>query len=337
MTHTGIRWVVGGVIASLMLFVQVQWLSAQGWQQRGRQQNQGRQTNRQQPSGPPVETAGTIEAVMPGYIKMMTPTNQVWIIQVEANAKVSVTGKAKPDFLQSGMVVSLSGEVDKRRSVIEEKIAKLTLITPSDLKPMGAYAAGGGGGGLQGGIPAAGASPTGGAGNAAATERFDIVGTYMGVNKKGKASIMVPNNPPFRPNLTVELAEQVEIDIDLESPKAYTIARKGDSVEIRGKQVAPTGAVANEVKIALVEPLTGAQAEKEKKATGRRPARGKKGDDDDPAEPKASEKDKADKDSADKDKADKSEEKSEKAAAGREKASKRAKAADKDKKADEEK
>lgn len=334
MTHTGVRWVVGGVIVSLTLLVQVQRLSAQGWQ-RGRQMNQGRQTNRQQPSGPPVETAGTIEAVMPGYIKMTTPTNQVWIIQVEANAKVSVTGKAKPDFLQSGMIVSFSGEVDKRHSVIEEKIAKLTLITPSDLKPMGAFPAGGGGG-LQGGIPAAGAAPTGGAGNAAATERFDIIGTYMGINKKGKASVMVPNNPPFRPNLTVELAEQVEIDIDLENPKAYTIARKGDSVEIRGKQVAPTGAVANEVKIALVEPLTGAQAEKEKKAAGRRPVRGKKGDDE-PAEPKAGEKEKADKDSADNDKADKSEEKSEKAAAGREKASKRAKTADKNKKADEEK
>lgn len=373
MTRTGVRWVVGGVIASLMLFAQVQWLSAQGWQGRGRQQNQGRQT-RQQVSGPPVETAGTVEAVMPGYIKMTTPDNKTWIIQVEANAKVSVTGKAKPDFLQQGMVVALSGDVDKRRSLIEEKIAKLTIVTPTELRPMGAFPAQGGGG-LQGGIPAAGA-PAPGAGSGAATERFDIVGQFAGTNKKGKSSVMIPNNLHFRSNLTVELVEELEIDIELEGPKTYTIARKGDKVEIRGKQVAPTGAVANEVKIVLTEPLTMAQAEKEKKGS-RRLARGKKGDDDEPAEAKTDEKDaKAEKDKdapkedADKDKdadtdkaeakdgrkprrttrtagkrgeaeepaaEESSEEKPAKAAAGREKAGKRAKSADKEEKADEEK
>lgn len=291
MTRATFRWVVGSVIVGLMLSVPGHVLFGQGRQGRDR----GR-PKQQQPSGPPVETSGIIDAVMPGYIKMTTPTNQVWILRISPDAKVTVNGEAKLDAVKPGVFVAFSGEVDKRHSVIEEKIGKLTIVTPNDLRPVGAFPSQGGGfaalhnqltagGAGAGAAPAAGEARGGAAGNGAATERFDIVGQFMGVNKKGKASVVVPN-PYFKPNLSFEIAEDVAVDLDLANPTAYMLAKKGDKIEAKGKQFAMTGALATELTIYLVEPLTAAQPDKKAART----ARGKKSDDDEP-EAKADEKD----------------------------------------------
>lgn len=240
--------------------------------------NRTRQPQQQQPSGPPVETSGVVDAVRPGYIQMTTPTNQVWILQVPAQAKVTVYGEAKPEALQVGAFIAFSGEVDKRRSVIEEKIARLSIVTPTDLRPVGAYPSQGGGfaavqNQTAGPGKPAGVGGGGGGGDGAATERFDIVGQYMGANKKGKDSVMVPN-PHFKQNLTVDISEDVAIDLELENPKGYLLAKKGDKIEAKGKQVAMNGAVVNEVKVFLAEPLAGPPSKKPA-----RPAHGKKADD----------------------------------------------------------
>jgi len=273
-------WAVGGVIVGLVLSTSGTLVCGQGRQMQMRDRNRTRQPQHQQPSGPPVETSGGIDAIRPGMIQMTTPTNQVWFLQIPAQAKVTVYGEAKPEALQVGAFIAFSAEVERRRSVIEEKISRLSIVTPTDLRPVGAYPSQGGSFGALQNQTAGAAKPgaAGGGGEGAATERFDIVGQYMGANKKGTASVMVPN-PHFKPNLTVNISEDVAIDLELENPTAYMLAKKGDKIEVKGKQVAMNGAVVNEMKIFLAEPLAGPPSKKRA-----RTARGKKPDDE--AEPK---------------------------------------------------
>lgn len=257
MTRTGSHWLVGGLIVGVLFAAPIPQTFGQV------RQNWGRNNNRQQPSGPPVDVSGTVEAVMPGYIKLTAVTGQVWVLQIDPAAKVKVLGKAKTDFLRPGLIVSFVADVDKRHSSVEEKITKLSLVTPSELYPIGAAPA------LDGG---------GAGGGGASTERFNVIGQFGGVNRKGKATVVVQNQY-FKPNLTVEIADDADIKVDLTDPKAYTFAKQGDKVEAKGKQLSPTTAIANDLTITLAEPLTSAAPEKEKKPVARRTTRSKKGDD----------------------------------------------------------
>jgi len=275
--RTGVRGVVVGLTLGLIVLMSVQELSAQP--RRGQ-------------NAPPIETSGVVEAVMPGYIKMSAGENQTWILQVDPKAKVLVTGTAKFDFLKPGHFISFSGEVDKRKSEVVEKVTKLTIMTPSELKlPTALPSQGGGFSGVPGANinqgPAAGAGAKGGP----PTERFDIVGQFAGVSKKGKATVVAPNQY-FKAAISVEIAEDAEIDVELEDPKAYLLAKKGDKIEAKGSQVAQTGAVVRELTIALTEPLTGVQPGSKKTLSRRTTTKTKKTDDEEePAEAEKGEKD----------------------------------------------
>lgn len=291
MKRATLRGVSAGLIVAVVFSAQGAWLSGQSRQQMW-QRNRANQPKQQQPSGPPVETSGVVDAVTAGYIKLTTPTNQTWLLRVAPDAKVTVYGEAKPSALQSGAFIAFSADVDKRRSVVEDKITSLSIVTPSELRPVGAFPSQGGGFAAlhnqlnPGGAGNAAPPPAGeGKGAGAATERFDIVGKYTEASRKGKASVLVPNQY-FKPNLTVEIDENVVIDVELENPKAYMLAKKGDKIQAKGKQVAMTGAYVTEVMITLAEPLGVDQPERKPA----RAARGKRGGEDDEPEEKAAEK-----------------------------------------------
>jgi len=218
----------------------------------------------QWPGRPPVqpvrvEVAGTIEAMVPGYLKVKTAADQSWTLQIVPKAKTLVTGKATADFLRTGHFVSFAAEVDKRRSKVEEKVGKLTIFTPSQERAMGAFP--GGLGGAAGGLgpnpfgPAPGMQqpPAGGPNAGPPVETFEIVGRIASM-KKGKITVFVPN-PYFKPALQIELAEEPEILLDLAGPTLYTLAKQGDKIEARGIQVGQTAAQVNELTIELAEPL----------------------------------------------------------------------------------
>lgn len=286
------RGVSVGLIVAVVFSTQGTLLWGQSRQQMW-QRNRTNQQKPQQPSGPPVETSGVIEAVTAGYIKLTTPTNQTWLLRIAPDAKVTIYGEAKPSALQSGMFIAFSADVDKRRSVVEDKITSLSIVTPSELRPVGAFLTQGGGfaaaqnqltAGGAGNAAAPGAGE--GKGNGTATERFDIVGKFMEATRKGKATVLVPNQY-FKSNLTVDIDENVVIDVELENPQAYRLAKKGDKIQAKGKQLAMTGAYATEVMITLAEPLGADLPERKPPA---RSARSKRGGEDDEPEEKAAEK-----------------------------------------------
>jgi hypothetical protein len=247
---------------------------------------------------PQLLTSGTIEAVVPGYIKVNSGANQVWILQVLPNARCAVTGKATPDALAPGFFIRFVGEVNKRGAV-EQKVGKLTIFTPSQFRQPGAEPdsglgtttfgprpgeerraeegqrpAFGAGAGAEGknapGTRKLGSQP-GAAGKSAGPQVFDVRGQIVGVSNS-RLNLQVPN-AYFRPSLRVEVAEDAEIDVELDDAMAYTLARKGDKVRIQGRQGMGNRGFAEEVDIILSDPLGGSPDGK-KVAKGGRSKRG---------------------------------------------------------------
>jgi hypothetical protein len=214
-----------------------------------------------------VEAAGTIEAIAPGRIQIKTITGEPWLLVASRETTIRVTGTAKKDVLRRGSFIRFTAEVDKQRSQVQGEVAKLTLFTPSRERGLGVFPE-------QGGLDMeALATPfgleppkadRGGKRRSArnqdagpAIERFEIAGQIGGVNKEGKLTVFVPpRNRYVRPPLEVTLAEDPEIELDLAGPKALMLAKKGDQVEARGRQVGPAASQVMELTIQLAEPWT---------------------------------------------------------------------------------
>jgi hypothetical protein len=282
-----------------------------------RRQQQDQQAQQQFQSLPVLQMIGTVDAVMPGYIKVVNEAKQTWIIQVLPNARCQMTGKGTPEALAPGMFVRFIGEVNKRGAV-EQKVGKLTVFTPSQVRQVGAEPDSGLGTsfgprpgdevqkdekprpvfGAGAAAPDAGRAAgarkaggqAGGGGKAAGPQVYDIRGHIVGSNN-GRINLQVPN-AYFRPSLRIEVAEDAEIDVELDDAMAYTLARKGDKVRIQGRQGLNNRGFAEEVDISLSEPLGASQADGKKQAKGAKSKRG--AEPDEPADGKSAD-DKADK------------------------------------------
>lgn len=92
----------------------------------------------QQPKTEPFEADGTVQAIGPGRIQMLTTSNQNWMIFVAPDAVIHVTGTALPDFVRPGMFIRFDAELDKKGNA-SEKLKELTLFTPSPRDPVGMW------------------------------------------------------------------------------------------------------------------------------------------------------------------------------------------------------
>ena len=91
----------------------------------------------------------------------------------------------------------------------------------------------------------------------------------------GKATLQVPN-APFRGALKIEIAEGAEIDVDLSSPAAVSLAQKGDKVRARGQQLGEQAGQVNDLEITLSQTLGAAQAKKRPAPKAERTGRSKR-------------------------------------------------------------
>jgi len=267
------------------------------------QRQQPQQTMQQQLQNlPGLQTTGTVDAVVPGYIRVLTAQNQLIVLQVLPTAKCQLTGNAKPDALAPGFYVRFLAEVNKRKGTVDEKVTSLTIFTPSVTRQPGADEDLGMGTtfGPRPGAelpkaegkakPAFGAKAAAGADAAKAAagavakgaggQVFDIRGQITSVSN-GKVKLNVPN-VHFRQLLTVEVAEDANIEVELDDPMGYTLARKGDKIEVQGRLAAGGDrGVAEALDIVLSEPLAAPQDAKKGRA---RTAKSKRGESDEPAE-----------------------------------------------------
>jgi len=99
---------------------------------------------------------------------------------------------------------------------------------------------------------------------------YDIRGQIREIARDGTLTVYVPNRF-FRPAIKLSLADDVQIAVQLSGPVVLGLIAKGDRIEARGVQVAPTAAEVSEVRIEKLEPIGPQQTTR--RAVGARSAR----------------------------------------------------------------
>ena len=247
-----------------------------------------------------VQPGGTIEAILPhGFLQIKSLTGQQSFIQLLENTRVHVTGTAKVDVISPETCISFVAEVDKRRSEVQGKVGRLTIVTPSPERPLSAFPGGAAGAALGAdpfGANAPAPPPAAGADSGPPVETFEIVGQIKDIDKNGKLMLFVGLNHYVNPLLEIELAEEPEIHLELTGLAMLRYVKPGDKVQARGRQVALNVARVTELTVELAEPLTRVKSKAPKRKPTRRTtpsSRRKRGEPDEPAEgqqpPKAEE------------------------------------------------
>ncbi|WP_347245455.1 hypothetical protein [Thermogutta sp.] len=259
-----------------------------------------------QPQLPRLEASGTVEEVTPMGMVIVSPTGQKWQLLFDRECKLQLTGKALPDVLRSGTVISFTAEIDKKTGQATEKVSALTICTPDQqhmpgVFPEGTMAAMGEGAEPNAGAAGVGGFPGQGFGSGLApeagvppqqpgrlhsrrqveagppVERFEVCGRITGITKTGKITVAAPNNH-FRAPIQFELAENPDISLELSGREALAFIPKGAKVSGKGVQIGPTAGRMSEITVELVEPLTLAAPKREPRngthrATERTPER----------------------------------------------------------------
>jgi hypothetical protein len=245
----------------------------------GRQQQQ-RGGPAAKPQTQPYTGKGTIDAIARGMIKMTSGTDSV-VIEFSNNSKVRVTGTAQPDFLKRGQLVAFNATLDKKAPLdkksnarkIEGEIKKLTIFTQGADFTEGCLPDTGGGD-----APAAGAGLSAGIGlpagkgkgkgkikgeGAAAAEAgpkpYIVAGSIIKSIKGDGGYTLAVRVKGVKGNVELEIKDGMQIDVDLGDA---SLAKQGDTIDVtQGQQMkmgATTMVMANEAKIILSAPLTGA-------------------------------------------------------------------------------
>ena len=224
----------------------------------------GRNVQPPKPKTEPFAAQGTIRALMPGRIQILTDSTQNWIVFVDPKAIIRVTGTAEPDFLKIGMFIRFTAEVDKR-GLVKNQLEQLTIFTPSQRVFPGIWP--------EGQEPAAdkpaegkprfgtGVGGPAAVGNAPASNLYTVAGCITG-SRKGLLTVNAG-----RAVVRVQVAVDAKIDVDISD---YSVAKPGDKISVtRGKMFAGRVGIAQaqELAIKLSKPL----ALPKKKPTRKKP------------------------------------------------------------------
>jgi len=245
------------------------------------------QARRNQPNRPAtVDVSGDLEAMAPGMLRLKPAVGDPLLLQLARTTKVHITGTAKKDVLGPNTFISFFAEVDMQESLVEQKVNRLTIFTPSNERPLGAFPdqspdiedADATDAPAETAAPAETPAPkrrSRSKKDAGPTKgRFEIIGRITSVDKSGNVTVYA-KNPYFKPAVQFQLSEDPEIKLDLTDPKMYSLlAKPGDKVKARGRQLAPNMVQATDMSITLVEPFTTVRAEDpDKKKPPRRTSR----------------------------------------------------------------
>lgn len=247
---------------------------------------------------PQLSVDGTIED-LGGMQLQVKAADQSWVLQISPKAKFEVTGKAKAEALAPGMCVEFVAMIEPRTGKIDEKVSRLVICTPDQQRPIGAFA----GqtlsvgekkeGGKEAAKPAFGPQPFGPAapagdmdtgakgrkgrtarGAPAAPQSFLIRGQVTGV-KSGKVYVSCPNTQ-VKPALSIEVADDAEIDVEVSGATALNFIRVGDQITAKGRQMSQKGGFIEEATVTMVNPLAAPEAPGKHRAPAKAGAKGKK-------------------------------------------------------------
>lgn len=249
---------------------------------------------------PRLEASGTVHEATPMGLVIVSPTGQQWQLLFDRNCKLELTGKALPDVLRPGVVISFTADIEKKTGQVQDKVASLVICSVDQNHMLGVFPEGtlppnpegggteGGGagfgapglglGGPPGGFlgeqppqnpPARGPHARRGADNGPPVERYQVCGRITSMTKTGKFTVAAPN-PHFRAPIQFELAENPEITLELSGREALNFVVRGAKVSGKGVQIGPTAGRMSEISVELVEPLTFATPKHEARGSGQR-------------------------------------------------------------------
>ncbi len=220
-------------------------------------------TARAQFQAPPnsleYEDDATVEVVQGNAIKIRDSKNEDWILQLDNDTKVRLTGEADIRWLQPGVYVRFTADIDKK-GTLQKEIKEIEIISAEDRSALGFF------------TPAEGDE-------AAKPVRTPTEGTYLVKGKlskirDGQMLILAGNR-----QVAGKLAGECTLKLDIAD---HTLAQAGDSAKVKAwyfegrRPVAafnqPGQALAEEVTITLARPLayTGKKSRSTVKST--RPA-----------------------------------------------------------------
>lgn len=198
--------------------------------------------------GEKVSASGTITAVGPGVMQVMSAAGDQWQVALDPKAEVYVSGTASPSFLRPGMLVKFSGKFNKKAEAVEP-LSSITVFTPRAEKPRQGEEGGGNSSDLAKGLFEV-DEPAPAGEKKKPVEAFDVSSGGAIVSARGgKLSVRGPAG-----TFKMTLASDAEVALDVND---YRLARAGDKIELEGwtYQGDVTKVVANRVSIRLAEPL----------------------------------------------------------------------------------
>ena len=81
---------------------------------------------------------GTVEAVQENAIKIRDSKNDDWILEINGETMIQVTGEAEREWLKPGVFVKFTGEIDKK-GVLQKDVEEIEIITAADKSSLGLF------------------------------------------------------------------------------------------------------------------------------------------------------------------------------------------------------
>jgi hypothetical protein len=230
-----------------------------------------RRTPVKRPELPKFNLSGRLEHIELGRIELKTEAGYDWVLMPKRGLKVELTGKSKPAILAPGQFVEFLAKVDVKRGTAMEKIERMTIFTPDkrrmpgimpdlgfgDLEkatlkkrkgtsapsdtehqqPSSKSASSNDKGNEKGYVPeGAHQSKPASKGPNEKIESFTIHGKIQAIAKNGKITVQVPENPYTKSSLTIEVADDADIDVELNDVSALLLVQPGDHIQASGDQ-----------------------------------------------------------------------------------------------------
>ncbi|MBI1248369.1 hypothetical protein GC197_11100 [bacterium] len=161
-----------------------------------------------------LDLVGRLTAAQAPLIKVKPEkANEEWVIRVESKPdEISVKGEAERGWVKPGMFVTFDATLDKK-GMGQEPIGEVSVFAPGPTIQLGVTEAAAAGFSAEGEESAA----------PAESAKYNVVGRLSGVSKDGKWSVTAG-----RAKVTVEVAEDAKISVDLPDPR---LIRIGDTVK----------------------------------------------------------------------------------------------------------
>ncbi len=189
-----------------------------------------------------LEDSGSLEAYRTGYMQVRDSKQELWLIKILPQTKVTVEGEAEAEYLRPGLSIEFDGELT-RKAEVAEPISEIKLLDGK-------------------GKPVLGLFPAGETGDNVRPVRKPEPGDYcikgkLASYKDGQLTVAIGGR-----RITGELSDEVSIKFSSDDP---AVASAGDTVKLKAwyfantKPIAaqniPGKAVAEEITITLAKPL----------------------------------------------------------------------------------